>query len=756
MSLYLTQISPKGNDNNPIERTQDKFINYIIQEESQFANLKSIEEQLLLSSKRLRDKIDKTNLIKQSKQKEIDGLISQINASVKQLYQFNLGIFTEVNLDDIIKQKRKLIQIKEHDYNVYRHMKTRLYNTNHLVISRIDTEMVYEKRTREQAFFYKVIHIKVSKDFNQQNQMYNSLSHKKKEDDKIYNKETQMKDKLFKSEQEKLKETKAAIAKEIKYVDQLVNRQKIMHNAINKTKQCNIIQYNECKTIQRDYYKNRMLLCMIIKALSTKELSNIIRIVNDKQKKHNEMFLEYIHLNSVINKDNDLNTKYDNIISDMRNEIAEKKQKQLMFCTEYSDLITQIKENKLNRMQFCNKQSEMETTTKEALVQTFIAFLIQKCKIFNDFNNNKGDNCHCNNSQLQTHINNKEILNYNSNDSNYSDYSLWFIRFINIFNVVSYNYFLMSFKTMKTILKDNNRSNTGNDININSNNIFIYYPNEDYSKTKLNCLNTNETQMRQLNKSAMNNNSNMPNKINKKNSIAKKTHSELMFGFKTYLKFHNNSTIYNYVTNFPKKSITNLSKYYSEANSEITSVSSIRNNKSSTKHLIGFSKRFAYDIKNKTLSNKKVFRAKKYLSNRSDHEINDDSYEISSNRQSPNQMRRECYSSKWPKEDSDQKRIKARMNDIYKMKVKANDKLTLKNTQELMEAYFKYETKKKNRCYHLQSAYSMKNLMSSGSYLDIKRPRILSKRYIIDTPNRFVNTNFNTNYVNSADNKEMQ
>lgn len=759
MSLYLTELTQKENNNNQLEKTKDKFINYIIQEEAQFANLQSIEEQLQLSSKSLKEKIDKNNLIIAAKQKEIEGLISQINTSVQELYQFNLELFSGINFDDIIKEKRELIKIKEHDFHVYRYMQARIYNTNRLLLSRIHLEQQYENKTLEQASYYKIIHNKVSKDFNKQSQIYASLNKKKEENDEVNDKVIKHKDILFKTEQEKLEEQKALNEQLIRYYSYLLNEKRAMLQSIGKVNQCNMIQYKEYKNARREYHRNRILLNIITKLLSTKQLSNIIGIVKEKQKKHNEIFCEFIFLNNAINKYSDQNKKYDQMFIDINNSKFDKDQKEEVFATEYSDLILQIKDCKIKRMQFRNHQLEIKCMNKEAMIQTLVSFLFDKNKVFNDYNNKRNNNSNQFKSQFQYTDLLSNNRNYNSNN-----YSLCITQFSNIFNFVSYHYLSFSFNSMKSsMIKADNKANIYKD----NNSLIIILPNEETlmqlnKKVKVTnkSVNSNDTLMPQLSPISISNKNNViPTKITKKKAMAKKTNSEIMIDFKTYLKSHKELPIFNYVTKFPKKSITHLSKYYSAANSEITSASSMKNKHSSNHHLISFRKRIAYDKFNKTrqLSRKQLIQIKSFLSNRSQHELNDDSYELCSNRQSSSQTRKKSQTSrpKWPKEDSDQKRMKARMNELYKMEVKANDKQALKNTQELMEVCFKYETKK-NRKYNLQSAYSMKNLMSSGFYRDITTPKIIAKRYKLDTPNYFVNTNSNTNCINSAENRNAE
>lgn len=127
-NFCLTDISTKK-DNKLLEKTKHNILDYLIKEESDFADLYKVEKHfkdIMISNT---NKFNKYKKLINRKQEEIDEVQKLINREI--IENINLEKNEMVELYDNEKEKiKKQIGTLEHDSECYQHIYNKLYRTN--------------------------------------------------------------------------------------------------------------------------------------------------------------------------------------------------------------------------------------------------------------------------------------------------------------------------------------------------------------------------------------------------------------------------------------------------------------------------------------------------------------------------------------------------------------------------------------------------------------------------------------------------
>ena len=185
-------ISKITNESKTNQSIQENFLNFVILNNSQYADFTKIEEHYKQKLISINAKFNKNRECINKKKKEYSELLDQIGIELKQNYiiadDSYLAIYNEK-----INKIRYLIKVKEHEFECYKNIYSRVYKENYLMKKRLEQERIYEKKDNEQYEQYNIIKEQKVKILNNQTNILNTVKRIERLSTKKYENEIEQK-----------------------------------------------------------------------------------------------------------------------------------------------------------------------------------------------------------------------------------------------------------------------------------------------------------------------------------------------------------------------------------------------------------------------------------------------------------------------------------------------------------------------------------------------------------------------------------
>ncbi len=482
----------KKNQKKEKEIINENFLNYLIDEQPNYANFDNVIDFYEEKLRKNKSKYNENLKIIEKKKEELKNLQLTTNNNI-----LNNVTLTNKNINiyylKIFEKIKNEIIIKEHELEIVKKLYNDLYKQNYKLNSKLETENKLSKISNEQHEKYvNIKDVSLSKlikqeemlktlnfYFNECRESNEELISQKMEIIKKLNYEIHM----LKSDEEKFNKNIEIIKdKANKITDMIKEKQKLY-----------LIIYNDYKFIKKIFYENKKYMNLIYSLIGVTDVDDILQIFKKLRQKYNELSLtfnykskEIISLNEEITN---LNKKYNKILNDINNKkiMQNKNNKRLAYIDNFEklkSLIDSIKntlvekyDNFKDKLEIFNKcislilriiDNIINSTKNSMYKDIFIQYkeankkrniILQKYQDYykNNFSQNKKNN-------LEKEFINKEFLKfiiYILNEFNYRINSIT----SNIYNII----YKKEINKSNEISPENNISNNSinEDININ-------------------------------------------------------------------------------------------------------------------------------------------------------------------------------------------------------------------------------------------------------------------------------------------------
>ena len=306
--LSLTRnslISKITNESKTNQSIQENFLNFVILNNSQYADFPKIEEHYKRKLISIHAKYNINRECINRKKKEYTELLDQIGIELKQNYiiadDSYLAIYNEK-----IKKIRYLIKVKEHEFECYKNIYSRVYKENYLMKKRLEQERYYEKKDNEQFEQYNIIKEQKVKVLNNQTNILNTVKRIERLSTKKY--ETEIEQKLNKLK--KIDLQVMTLKNEISYKKNemrvIKSNQKNLAHDLNFYTKLNCKILSELVSLRKEIFIEKIKYLKLIEYLKERESNSnedplrlIILSYNSQQTSYNN----YIHQFNVANKE---------------------------------------------------------------------------------------------------------------------------------------------------------------------------------------------------------------------------------------------------------------------------------------------------------------------------------------------------------------------------------------------------------------------------------------------------------------------
>ena len=380
----------KKNQKEEKEIMNENFLDYLINNQSNYANFEKIteyyEEKLRKNEKKFNENL---KIIKQKKE-EIQNLKITINNSIAN----NISL-TNKNLDiyysKIIEKIKNDILLREHELEIYKKLYNDIYKHNYRLNSKLETENKLSKISEEQHEKY--LHIKdVSLNkLLKQEEMLKTLNYyfnKCKESNEIL--VNQKKEEISKLNYEiyMLKKDEIIFENNIEEIKDKSN--KINKIILEKQKQFGII-INDYKYILKHFYKDDISMNQIYEILGVIDVDNILSNFKKLRQKYNELSLHFSFKSKQIISINEELTNLDKEYNNILNGIKNKKNMEngIKKKINYNEYLEEIKGQIEAYKPFFEEKMEIFKNKIELISKCIFLILITIDKIINSINNSK-------------------------------------------------------------------------------------------------------------------------------------------------------------------------------------------------------------------------------------------------------------------------------------------------------------------------------------------------------------------------------
>jgi hypothetical protein len=442
-SLYLTELvnhppRPKSAENKKevitkkntkFSKIKEDFLEYLIHEETRFADLEKIEDHYKHLAVKYFNKFNlNQNEVtrKMNKLKELEDTIAQkVLANVSMKKEDLITFYSNK-----IKETEIKIKIKSHDLECYQHMHERLYKSNYLIKKRLAEELKYEVTNEKHFKQYEIIKNNAILSVSKQKTMlhdirsYDNLSHVK------YGLEVDGKKKKF----NELEFQVHTIKNDTLEIEKILEKTKIeivaTYNMIKDIKVLNSKMYGEKIIALRDYLKTKILLIQIYQTLGVKDLDEIIKKFNQQRFEYQSLYSQFLNINKVVADLNIIYTSLEQQHGLINNEINEKINCALSSKEEYQndDSVITIMQ-RIKEVLMTNLSIKEALTMKEKSINQVNKYMIT-------YNKKMKDSIRANVNLITSNIgNNIELINNPTDNQTWNKNS--FKNLIHIFQIFS-------------------------------------------------------------------------------------------------------------------------------------------------------------------------------------------------------------------------------------------------------------------------------------------------------------------------------
>ena len=436
-----------------ISKFKENFLDYIIHEKTQFADLSSIEahySNLLISNYH---KHNTNKLLIKHKKQQAHSLSQEITKTL--LAYFYPIENNELNTYETqIANLKREIKKKEVEYNSYKHIYSRSYKTNYLLSKRYEDETAYAHIQHEQYEKYKILKEHAVNSISKQSEMLMNMQKFQELSEMTYMNQLSQKTKLFNQldfEVLMIKKDTASIENAIHVKIQQQNEVKTFIH-----QQCvlNKKTYSEYMGYVKEYHATNLKLLDIYRILKVKSLFNVIKQFNCLRKEHNLLHFRFEQVNYDIAKLNIQLTEMEKEIESVNEQIENKKKGNF----KYQDDSILAVSSKIKTQRYFNMLLEDSFKEKENLVKLLINFLNNNlAKVLKSLQESIMQNVFTVRSEIEKYqrifsYENDHKSSFNNNNSNNSSNSNQ--TFMELFKVFDKSLFVFVFNLFNDFVND--------------------------------------------------------------------------------------------------------------------------------------------------------------------------------------------------------------------------------------------------------------------------------------------------------------
>lgn len=455
--LELTRnslISKIKNVSQKNQRLQENFLNFIISNNSQRADFAKIEAHCQSKLIKLHSKYNDNKLSLQKKKEQYSKLLSTIEYSLKQNYIIVDDSYLAV-YNKRITDLKKLIKIKEHEFDCYKNNYSRIYKENYLIKKRLEQERIFEKKGNEQYEEYNIIKEQALKVLNNQSKILKTVNN-------IYEISSLKNSDEVEGKLNKLNRLdlivlglKNEINQKENEIEVIKSKQQNIKNENTFYSKLNVKVFTELLSIKKEFYQQKLKFEKILlelrknqKIRKNEKIQLVIQIYNSQQIIYNN----YIHRFNTSNKEIEYLYKLTNKLEQKKEEINQniKSEKKLIDIYKKQNSFDIKKSLTLIKTQIANINKEiLKKSIKYEQILNLSLSLIQKSNKFIAKWNNNNTNFEKNSCIIQFHNYIKRNYLFYSYDKNSK---LFQIKTLSIKNSIYLELFLIFGNTMMTLI----------------------------------------------------------------------------------------------------------------------------------------------------------------------------------------------------------------------------------------------------------------------------------------------------------------
>ena len=326
-NILLKKYIDKKKEDKEIKQN---FIDFIIDEQPHYADLKNITNHYKNAEKKMRDQYNNNLLIIQKKKELLNSLNSQINKVLLD----NLKITdrdAELFYENEIASKKREIKLKQHELEIYHQLFNMTYKINYKITNKLELETKYAKMYNEQYEKYSIVKNTSLTTLQKQQEMlkYLNLCYEQfttNNENAINEKSKQ----LNKAEYEVYMIKNDIISLE-KGIEKLKKRKKELKEQIIISQNNYEQKYFDYILAKKNYIKDFIKMEDIYQVLKVDNVSEILKKYNRLNQEYNNKSLllkiksiEIVNLNSTLKSNNDIIKDIYNQIEKFKTEINSK------------------------------------------------------------------------------------------------------------------------------------------------------------------------------------------------------------------------------------------------------------------------------------------------------------------------------------------------------------------------------------------------------------------------------------------------
>ena len=398
-------ISKITNESKTNQSIQENFLNFVILNNSQYADFTKIEEHYKQKLISINAKFNKNRECINKKKKEYSELLDQIGIELKQNYiiadDSYLAIYNEK-----INKIRYLIKVKEHEFECYKNIYSRVYKENYLMKKRLEQERIYEKKDNEQYEQYNIIKEQKVKILNNQTNILNTVKRIERLSTKKYENEIEQKLNKLKKIDLQVMSLKNEISYKKNEMRVIKANQKNLAHDLNFYTKLNSKIKSELISLRKEIFIEKIKYLKLIEYLKERESTsneNPLRLIILSYNSQQTSYNNYIHKFNVANKEieslhfmltqldnehlqiKDIIIKENNNFIHRHNNAIEKRKYFTLIKTEQQNIKEQITDKQIQLKHIINLMLKVLQKSHRIIIRKVPKYLQSNISCINQF-----------------------------------------------------------------------------------------------------------------------------------------------------------------------------------------------------------------------------------------------------------------------------------------------------------------------------------------------------------------------------------
>lgn len=351
------------------EKTKKDFLNYLIDDQLQYADLNSIENELIDESFKRKKQIDLYYTIIENKKSELTSLNSQIEKLLVNECELDSNKIENEYYNEINELKKKISSL-EYDLEIYNDTKKELLNEKIKLEVKVKENANLYENDKKQYDSYLMIRENMRNEMKKQNMILNKMKIFDINCENIYDEELRRKKQKYAKEEYALTEVKKNVEEIENRILYMKNKNKKNVKQITKINDKNYKIFDEYKNIKKEYYANKMKLLLIYNQVHSKKIANILSLFtsqNIKFNTNNLIFANFLKDISDLKCENSAEEKIKSEVIHKIKKFTKDKLKYKILCENYlfsnKEVEELYKKIKLLKTQNFEKQKKLYSLT---------------------------------------------------------------------------------------------------------------------------------------------------------------------------------------------------------------------------------------------------------------------------------------------------------------------------------------------------------------------------------------------------------